>query len=33
MFFNVASRSLHFLVLDVRVRFAAQTSKDALFFN
>jgi hypothetical protein len=33
MFLYVASLSLHFVVLDVRVRFAAQPSKDTLFFN
>jgi hypothetical protein len=33
MFLDVASLSLHFVVLDVRVRFAAQPSKDTLFFN
>jgi hypothetical protein len=31
MFLYVASLSLHFVVLDVRVRFAAQPSKDTFF--
>jgi hypothetical protein len=33
MFLYVASMSLHCVVLDVRLRFAAQPSKDMLFFN
>jgi hypothetical protein len=31
MFLYVAGLSLHFVVLDVRVRFAAQPSKDTFF--
>jgi hypothetical protein len=33
MLLYVASLSLHFVVLDARVRFVAQPSKDTLFFN